>query len=586
VADPENVPRYPTGQIDQGTWAELGTATEPVSGKQDTGYTPGNVVTSAELNWLIQNGFRFDRASFSRMPVASELFFGSWFPPVDCGIWQDAVNPLDVYLTDSGGVDSIVADVWVDPISVSTGAVRVQVNVPLGDPQTLVANRDTYVYVPAAMLVPPLVSRAEVTFLNVPINDPQPATPAGTVPVWRIETNGVGIVNQEILLQDMPILKQVGLDVLFANDLTIGDDLQIGDDLNVGGDVDIAGGLLVGADINVTGGVFADTILAYTGLYSGGDINAAYGELYVGLDGTFGGLLSALDIVATDSLSVDGNVDLGVGAGAKTITVGADSADTFTTAATATLASNVNLCTGTGNFTCTVGSAALDTFTCNATATFNAPVTVANGQAFTANGNTVLGNAIGDTITITGTVSANVAMGAHTITGAAGSGVNVTTVTCTDLQLVSDGSPSTTTGVVSFGGRYITAGLSSVARILSIPLDSYVAGPVATGLAIADTGASITVVLVTGDKVIVEMSLESSQSNIANDINVRIEANGAAIGGTNPYRGVVNNVIISPRRVVEFTAVASIAYTFTARHGASATTTTSSNIHLTVRFSN
>lgn len=54
-----------------------------------------------------------------------------------------------------------------------------------------------------------------------------------------------------------------------------------------------------------------------------------------------------------------------------------------------------------------LGDAATDTLTVGATSTFNSPVTIANGKAFTANGNTTIGNAAADTLTVNATSTFN-----------------------------------------------------------------------------------------------------------------------------------------------------------------------------------
>jgi hypothetical protein len=61
--------------------------------------------------------------------------------------------------------------------------------------------------------------------------------------VWRVETDGAGIVDQEILIPQVPVFKTVAFEGL----QTI--DLMMAGDLDVGGDADIIGALTVGSPL-------------------------------------------------------------------------------------------------------------------------------------------------------------------------------------------------------------------------------------------------------------------------------------------------------------------------------------------------
>ena len=149
------------------------------------------------------------------------------------------------------------------------------------------------------------------------------------------------------------------------------------------------------------------------------------------------------------------------------------------------------------------------------------------------------------------------------------------------------GAPPTTNGALAYGGRdNLTVGDGGTARLVAIPIEEYVAGPVNTGAAIADTGASIAIVLAINDVVYIELDLEAENTNALNEINVRIEVNAVIEGGTRQYRPAVANRLVAVRRVVKYTAAASAVYTVTARHGASGGTTTSTNIRLLIRQAN
>lgn len=265
---------------------------------------------------------------------------------------------------------------------------------------------------------------------------------------------------------------------------------------------------------------------------------------------------------------------------------------------TLTIDGTLNI-TGTGVLTADVGS----------TCTFNGNVLVGGTGSFTVNcdadfmNNVILGQNAGDSITAKGVVEfvngATIASG-QSISGAdATTSVVVGTVDTADengvvatgeLQFYSDTSPSSTTGVMQFDGRSLTIGLSSLARKVSVPYEDYVAGPTSTVNAIADTGASVTILLATGDKVMVEMDYEAKNTATTNNVNVRIEVdNGGGfvtIGSTEPHAPVKANVYFSVRRVVEYTASATSPHTFKARFGATGDTSTVQNTRMLIRRSN
>lgn len=280
------------------------------------------------------------------------------------------------------------------------------------------------------------------------------------------------------------------------------------------------------------------------------------------------------NLIVTGGLGVTGNVGV-TGDSTFTGTVDVDGAFSVVNNAAADFTGAV-----------TLGSASADAITVNGTTTCNAPLTVANGQAFTANGNSTLGNAGTDTLTVNAEATFNAAktnIGGNEIEGTAGSIVDVENVECTELRFDSDATPSTTTGVMQFAGRFVTIGLSATAKKFAIYDEAWVASDSTTNAIDDITGASVTITLAAGDVVMVEMSFEAKNTLAANNVNVRIEANTVAIGSTEFYRPVADDVYFAVRRVVEYTAAATAAYTFQARFGASADTTTVQNVHIAVR---
>lgn len=213
----------------------------------------------------------------------------------------------------------------------------------------------------------------------------------------------------------------------------------------------------------------------------------------------------------------------------------------------------------------TIGTTAAQTLTVNSLAELNENVTLAASKSITGGAGTSITLGSGASIDLTDT-----------------DGV----VQAGELAFYSDATPSTTTGVMQFQGRWLTVGLNSIARKVSIPVESFVAGDVNTGAPISDTGASISVVVDTGDILELELDMESTNTSTANLINVQIDVGGAPVGGTATRRVVANNEYISIRRVFSYTAGAPAALTIKARHGASAGTTTSRNIRILARHAN
>jgi hypothetical protein len=346
MASPQDITLNPDGSVVKLQWAESGSASEPSSGRKATGLEIGDEPPPDDFNWPHREAMRWLRAMFSRYPKASDAFFASWMPAGDFGIWVDTgINDLDVFLSNSGAVSSVVADVWVDPPIYDTGAVRVQVSVPLAEPQSLPPLSDVYVYVPIDLVAPPTVSRTELAFLAVPIGDPIGLEPANFVQVWKITTDATGIASQEILLPRFPALKTIGVASLNATELEV-EDLHVQDALTVDGYTsmqaltayDVAQFNLttmlsaspgqvtyVGNDATNYFIVYAQSIFNFPTYFSA-DVHIPYDTLYsYGVTVNYG---------VVGDLIVNGDVGLGVGIGTTAVDIGVSTADTLSINAT------------------------------------------------------------------------------------------------------------------------------------------------------------------------------------------------------------------------------------------------------------
>ncbi len=428
MADPQDITTQPDGSVVDLRWAEpTAVVVEPTSGRKDTGFLTGDAPPDDDFNWMHRETGRWLRAMWSRYLKASDAFFSSWLPTGTDVYWVDVpAQPLKVFLSPDG-VGSAVAVVWVDPEDVDTGAVQVQVSVPLADPQTLTATKDNYVFVPNTMVGPPTVTRVELAFLAVDINDPAPATPAGMVPVWKITTDAAAIDSVTLLVPETPSIKltdftdtvtitvgndnaliatstanATGVPTVFltsfegpallaqnvsATDATISCENPLGKVFDGVGDWNLVGDADIDGDLAVTAYFTADSVLAYNGIVSGSTIQAygnitTYGDINVSYDAFIGGgVLSQLGIASNGYLTVQEDVTLCAGTGSFVCLIGTSSADTLTSAATATFSSGVNLCTGSGTFTCTIGTSSADALAVAASATFSAPVAVTANDA-------------------------------------------------------------------------------------------------------------------------------------------------------------------------------------------------------------
>jgi hypothetical protein len=149
-----------------------------------------------------------------------------------------------------------------------------------------------------------------------------------------------------------------------------------------------------------------------------------------------------------------------------------------------------------------------------------------------------------------------------------------------NLVFYQDASLSTASGALAWNGYKLALGDGVGARTLAIPRRSYVAS-VSTASSIDDTGAEVTVDMLTGQSVDVVYESEVTNDNTGLNVALRLTANGTNIGGTQSRR-VTATEYVSFRRRVLYTAASDGSVTFKARHGANLGTTTSINVMLTV----
>jgi hypothetical protein len=219
----------------------------------------------------------------------------------------------------------------------------------------------------------------------------------------------------------------------------------------------------------------------------------------------------------------------------------------------------------------TVGTSAAQTMTVNSIAEFNENVSLAASKILT----------LGASAQVSGPDTA--AISAGTFSSLSADGI----VAPGELQFFSDAAPSASTGVMQFDGSSPTIGEGGVARRISVPVDSYVAGVINTPAGIADTGASVTLNAAAGERFMVEMKSEMTSDAAGTTVQFQIEASAAIIGGVSPRYIDVAGVYTECSKSVEYQKIGAGVVQFKARYGQLGGNTTSArNILLTVRRKN
>lgn len=366
MAEPQDFPRAADDSFVIQSWAEAGTAVEPSAGRKATGWVAGDVVTEGELNWLDREPMRTIRAVNSRAVTTSRLF-GSWVSLN--GYWDNGPNPLEGYLSD-GAAASRVADVYVDT---GSGAVLMQVTVPLASPNLFSASRTHWIAVPYSSIAPPKVTLAELSIQAVALNAPDPGAPAGFVTIWRVDTDGATITSESRVVPEFPALREIG----------------IVSNLHVSGTSDLDGLVTLGAGMDANN----------QDIFDANEITAA-GPV------TITGAIASGTIGTTGNVSIGGNLDMTSGSISNATTIGATAITCTSVAASANVggatlsssgASTVGTTLGVTGVTTATGGLSVPggTLSCGAPATFSGATTTLSGTdvstglttTLTANGN-------------------------------------------------------------------------------------------------------------------------------------------------------------------------------------------------------
>ena len=258
MAAPQDYPRDPDNTFTSRTWAEVGVVNVPSSGRQGTGWLPLDTVTEGEVNYLGREPARWNRASQASHLRSSNALNGSWLyrgktsPVVEAfGTWSETgvINPREVFLSDGTGVPSRSVDVWIDPDA--NGAIGLQVKVSLASPLLLLAISDSYIFIDTSEAIAGL--GGGMTVVAVPNAAAAPATPAGTVLVWILETDALTLTGQTLVLPTVPVFKTIGVE-----NMGIGGNVTIDGDLDVDGQLEAKGPVILGDDITDTLDVQAD----------------------------------------------------------------------------------------------------------------------------------------------------------------------------------------------------------------------------------------------------------------------------------------------------------------------------------------
>ena len=347
MAEPQDFPRAADDSFVIQSWAESGTAVEPSAGRKATGWVAGDVVTEGELNWLDREPMRSIRAVNSRAVTTARLF-GSWVSLN--GYWDNGPNPLEGYLSD-GAAASRVADVYVDT---GTGAVLMQVTVPLAAPNLFSASRTHWIAVPFSSIAPPKVTLAELSIQVVGLGNPDPGAPAGFVTIWRVDTNATTITGETRVVPEFPALREIGI---------------VGD-LHVSGTLDLDGLVTLGAGMDANN----QDIQNVNEIAAVGPVTIDVGGLVVtGGGSTFVETLGATDITA-NSVTVAGVFSAEDTVGSVTVAVPATFNGNIIVNVAALLDAQGDVDVGG-----TLEIDALGTLTCLASATFSGSTSTFSG---------------------------------------------------------------------------------------------------------------------------------------------------------------------------------------------------------------
>ena len=353
-----------------------------------------------------------------------------------------------------------------------------------------------------------------------------PAGPGGTaVLVSKTVTDGTQVTASTRLLTNVVTLGAIAVDGL----------LSLGSDLDCNNfDVLDANEITAAGPITVTGDVASGSVTTAT-------------------------------IGTTGNVSIGGNLDMTSGSIANATTIGATAITCTSVAASA----NVG-----GATISSSGAATLNS--CGVTNALTVGTTLGVTGVLTATGGISLPSGADATGT-SGTVFTGGTFDTIDASGAAKVG---------ELQLYSDASPSSTTGVVQFFGRGLTVGLASTARKIAVPIDEYSATLTVTASSTA-TGPSISgVTLVTGDIIYITITADLFNTGTGTVIVFDVLVDGVAQNTPGNLRSDTAGVPISVARTVKYTAPGTANYTFALRYGATAGNTEGRNGFISIRQGN
>lgn len=242
VTTPTIIPVNPDGSQDQLTFAEAGGPWSP-SAKEGPGYAVGNPLPAGDVNYQAQAAGRWSRATANRTVLSDEGLFST--SVVSQGTFNVSGGTLNITLTPS----RVVVDVNAD------GGVVLEVSAPAGSPEALPANTDTYVSLDETGLV-------DVT--SVPNGDPAPAPPLGYAQIWKLETDGVELIQVDVIqgVCPFPCFAEVGARNMITEELNSLGPAVFSQNIDANGGLTVAAGQTLDAKGDVVlGDAPADAII-------------------------------------------------------------------------------------------------------------------------------------------------------------------------------------------------------------------------------------------------------------------------------------------------------------------------------------
>jgi hypothetical protein len=296
------------GVYDLPMWAEDGTVTDPGDAYEETGFSAGESLPAAVLNFPHREAARWARALAARALDGSANLMGTWAP--DAAAWTPIAAGLNATLAAS--------TLWLDPDD--TGAVKVQARVVAGNPHTFTASKDTYVAVSIANMLALHDDPTSMEFDEVANGAGAPTPSAGFIYVWKVVTDGSTITSSTLQIPEVPTFRTLSaagltLDTLSVGVLTVQDNSSLGNasaaSLLVSGATTLSSGLDMDSSSISNVDALAAASLSTTGNVSiGGN-----------LDMTAGSISNVTTLATTGNVSVGGNLDMTSGSISNVTTI-------------------------------------------------------------------------------------------------------------------------------------------------------------------------------------------------------------------------------------------------------------------------